>query len=157
MKIAHQGRDVIRIDDGDYNTISKHDFGRVHLIKIDFCDPTNEKMNWLLDMFPKTNRFIVDDNIRFYNSFLRNTNKKYYISNRVGDRLITFYKKNNKVLLDTTKLTELERQFVFLVDLEDVLLNTEVMIVTGEKYEENVNIFNGWFGNLIIDDKTYKI
>ena len=66
------------------------------------------------------------------------------------DRIITFFKKNNKVLLDTTRLNPLEKAFVFSVALEDVLANTEVIIVGQKYYRDNPGPYNNWTGNLIL-------
>ena len=42
--------------------------------------PTSELVNQVLYLFPKTNRFVIDDNIREYNSILRKTEKKYTVN-----------------------------------------------------------------------------
>jgi len=123
---------------------------RIHLIKLDFKEPTLEKVEFVLNTFKSTNRFVIDNNIRFYNDILRNTNKKYYISNTEADKIITFFKRNNKVILDTTRLSVLEKAFVFSVALEDVLSNTEVIIVGQKYYRENPGPYNNWSGNLIL-------
>lgn len=150
MKITKMGTDYICINELTMADEHVTSIPRIHIIKLDFKDPTEEKVEFVLSTFSSTNRFVIDDNIRFYNNILKRTNKKYYISNTENDRLITFFKRNNKVLLDVTKLNPMEKAFVFSISLQDVLYNTEVMIVKENDYRENTEIFNKWSGNLII-------
>lgn len=150
MRLTKTGKDYIVIDecnmaDPTYTRISK-----VHLIKLAFKLPTLEKVNYIFNTFPATNRFVVEDNIKFYNDIIRNTNKKYYVVNKEGDALISFYKKNNKVLLDVSKLSILEKSFVFSIALDDILSLTEVMIVSEKQYMDNQAVFTKWSGNLIV-------
>lgn len=147
MKLTVQGVDYITIDE---TVIYNQPKNKVHIIRLDFVEPTIEKMNNVLTNNPTTNRFVVSSNIRFYNSYLKTTNKKYYVMNVKGDKLISFYRKNNKVLLDTTCLTEFEKLFVLNVALEDILLNTEVLIISKEDFKYYSNCFDDWIGNLII-------
>lgn len=156
MKITILGKDLINIREGI--KISNYDYNeKVHLIKLSYENPTIEKMDNIMNTFPKTNRFIIDDNIRFYNYYFKNRYKKYYVSNKNGTQLISFFKKNNKVLLDVTKLDEFEAQFVLNVCLEDVLENIEVMLIQKEDYERRLETFNEWKGNLIFYDANYLI
>jgi hypothetical protein len=150
MKITKMGSDYVCVDELSMADESLQKIPRIHLIKLDFKAPSREKVEFVLKTFRSTNRFVIDDNIKFYNDILRNTNKKYYISNTEEDKLITFFKRNNKVLLDTTRLGILEKSFVFSVALEDVLANTEVIIVQQKYYKENPGPYNNWSGNLIL-------
>jgi len=150
MKITTMGSDYVRINELNMTDQKIQSIPRIHLIKLEFKNPSLEKVEYVLKTFKLTNRFVIDSNVKFYNDILRNTNKKYYISNVEGDKLITFFKRNNKVLLDTTKLSILEKAFVFSVSLEDILLNTEVMIVGHKFYKENPAPYNNWSGNLIL-------
>lgn len=95
-----------------------------------FRSPTEEHIEKVLRKFPNTNRFIIEDNVRFYNSVLRNR-KKYYIENTPGTGLISFFKKNNKVLLNMSRLSTLDKEFV-LANIQDVLRNCEVIRVDKE-------------------------
>jgi hypothetical protein len=144
------GSDYVCINELNMADPSLQAIPRIHLIKLDFKDPTLEKVEFVMKSFSSTNRFVIDKNIKFYNDILRNTNKKYYISNTEDDKLITFFKKNNKVILDTTRLSILEKAFVFSVALSDVLANTEVIIVGQKYYRENPGPYNNWSGNLIL-------
>ena len=150
MKITKVGSDFITISETNIADQSLLEIPRIHLIKLAFKTPSFEKVDYVLKTFRSTNRFVIDNNIKFYNDILRNTNKKYYISNTEEDKLITFFKRNNKVLLDTTRLNPLEKAFVFSVALEDVLANTEVIIVSQKYYKENPGPYNNWSGNLIL-------
>lgn len=150
MKITKVGTDYVRISETNLADKRLLEIPRIHIIKFDFKEPTVEKVEYILKVFSGTNRFVVSDNVKFYNGILKNTNKKYYIANVEGDQLISFFKRNNKVLLDTTKLNPLEKAFIFSVCLTDVLVNTEVMIAEEKFYRENLEAFNNWSGNLII-------
>ena len=150
MKITKMGTDYVRINELNMADPTLMDIPRIHIIKLDFTDPTVEKVEFVLNQYKSTNRFVVDNHIKFYNDILRETNKKYYVANTYNDRIITFFKRNNKVLLDTTALNPLEKAFVFSVALQDVLMNTEVVIAGEKYYKENPGPFNKWSGNLIL-------
>jgi hypothetical protein len=150
MKITKMGSDYVCISELNIADESLLKIPRIHLIKLDFKEPTFDKVEYVLKTFNSTNRFVIDDNVKFYNDILRNTNKKYYIANTENDKIITFFKRNNKVLLDTTKLGILEKAFVFSVALADVLSNTEVIIVSQKHYKDNPGPYNTWSGNLIL-------
>jgi len=149
MKITKIGEDLITISEEQYNNNVTY-VHKIHLIKLNFSSPNTEKMYWVLKNFKNTNRFIISDNISFYNSYLKYTNKKYYVSNTEHNKLVSFYKKNNKVLLDITKLSMFEQQFVLNVILDDILSCTEVIVIEKQDYVEHVDKFNKWNGNLII-------
>ena len=150
MKITKMGSDYISVNELNMADESLQKISRIHLIKLDFKEPTFDKVEFVIKTFRSTNRFVIDKNIKFYNDILRNTNKKYYISNTENDKLVTFFKRNNKVLLDMTRLSVLEKAFVFSVALEDVLMNTEVIIVGNKNYRDNPGRYNNWSGNLIL-------
>jgi len=148
MVITEIGRDIISLNEDNYLEKIKH---KIHIINLKFKSPNRDKMDVVLENFNKTNRFIISDNIKFYNNYLRNTNKKYYVLNNVNDGLITFFKKNNKVILNTFNLTDAERIFLYNNDfLIDVLCNLEVIITDLDSYESKKQIYNNWPGNLVI-------
>lgn len=150
MKITRMGIDYVDIDECNIADPSLLKLSRVHIIGLKFKIPTIEKVEYVLKTFRSTNRFVIEDNIKFYNDILKRTNKKYYVVNNEGDNLISFFKRNNKVLLNTDRLSILERAFVFSVSLDDVLANTEVIIVKEKVYIEHPEPFNSWHGNLIL-------
>ncbi|GAF98818.1 unnamed protein product, partial [marine sediment metagenome] len=109
MRITAIGSDYIRVDEDNYNSSAYQKIPRVHLVKFDFAMPTHELVREVLHLFPKTNRFVIEDNIREYNSILRRTEKKYYVMNKRGADIISFFRKNNKILLNFLTLSNEEQ------------------------------------------------
>lgn len=158
IKITKPGQDIIVITDQDYNKKVKTE-DKVHLIRLKFDTPTIDKMDWVIESFHKTHRFVIDsEHIRFYNGFFKRTNKKYYVINDSNtEGLISFFKKNNKVLLDITALSEFDRLYVLNVAFTDILRNTEVIIISKSDYTERLEELNMYNGNCIIADSNYPI
>ncbi len=158
IKITKPGTDIIVISDMDYNRNTQIE-DKVHLIRLSFSNPTVDKMNWVVNTFYKTHRYIIDsEHIRFYNGFFKQTNKKYYVindENTIG--LISFFKRNNKVLLDITALSEFDRMYVLNVAFKDVLGNTEVIIISKEDCDDHLDELSTYNGNCIIEDPNYLI
>lgn len=152
MRLTRIGSDYITIDENNIEDKELLNIPRVHLIKFDFSDPTEEKIKKVIELYPKTNRFVIDDNIRLYNYVLRGTSKKYYIENKPETDLITFFRKNNKVLLNFGRLREEEYRFVSDFCLLDVLRNTEVVQLDKPLFEEKREHFEKWSGNVIIQN-----
>lgn len=158
MRITAIGSDLISVNEENYGSDTYQSIPRVHLIKLDFVMPTYELVNEVLHLFPKTNRFIIEDNIRDYNSILRRTEKKYYVMNKKGAEIISFFRKNNKILLNFMNLTKEERDFFLLEGVfEDILKNTEVIAVSKKIYDEKIEVLDKWKGNVIIVDKNDKL
>lgn len=158
MRITKIGSDYIVVNEGNYGSEEFQKIGRVHLIKFDFTMPTFDLVKQVLYLFPKTNRFVIEDNIREYNSILRNTEKKYYVMNKKEADIISFFRKNNKILLNLMNLSKEERDF-FLMDgiFEDVLRNIEVIAMSKKVYDEKIEILDKWKGNCIIVGTEDKI
>ena len=154
MKLTKMGSDYVRIDE---DNIEDKNIVRIHLIKLEFYNPTEEKVKKVIELFPKTNRFVVEDNIRIYNYILKRTSKKFYVQNKSGIGFISFFRKNNKVLLDVTRLSEFEKQFVFHSCLSDILKNIEVILLEKEDYEAHMGIFKPWNGNVVINELQYLL
>lgn len=151
MKITRIGTDYISIDEYNYDDENLLSIPRVHLIKLNFDSPTETKIKKVIYLYPKTNRFVIDNNVRIYNSILRITNKKYYISNTRNDNIITFFRKNNKVLVDFFRLSTDQRRFLLSNDMfEDVLRNTEVICIDNSVFRSKRGVLNNWSGNIII-------
>ena len=151
MRITNIGSDYILIDEDNFDDVKLLGIPRVHLIKLDFYKPTEEKVRKVLELYPKTNRYVIENNIKTYNYILRGTSKKYYIENSIGSKIITFFKKNNKVLVNFHNLTEYEQQFLLSEDcFEDVLRNTEVIIINQEMFDDRKDVLEKWSGNVII-------
>lgn len=157
--ITTPGRDIITIDELSMRENVSYDY-KVHLIRLKFASPDDNKMQWVIDTFKKTNRYVIDTlHIRYYNYYLKKTNLKYYIINTKKDwkGIVTFFKKNNKVLLDFTQLSDFEKLFVLNVSLDDVLSNTEVILIDKSDYMDKLEVFNQWKGDIIINDVSYPI
>jgi hypothetical protein len=158
MRITSVGSDYIVVSEDNYSSDTYQRIPRVHLIKLDFAIPTYELVNQVLHLFPKTNRFVIEDNIREYNSILRRTEKKYYVMNKERADIISFFRKNNKILLNLINLSKEERDF-FLMEgvFEDLLRNTEVIAVSKKIYDEKMEVLDKWKGNVIIIGETERI
>lgn len=154
------GKDIIRITEDDYFSNIPKPLSKVHIIRLDFITPDDEKMEWVINKFYQTNRYVIDiKNIKYYNYYLKRTNLKYYIinTNNSWKGLVSFYKRNNKVLLDFTKLSKEEKKFVLNESLNDVLYNTEVILINKQDYLDYHDCIDEWRGNCIINDVDYLI
>ena len=146
MRTTDIGTDYVRIDEDSINSFLGVE--RVHIIELLFFKPTERKIKKVLQLYPKTNRYVISDNIRTYNYILKGTSKKYYVMNIQGAQLITFFKKNNKVLVN---LSEFEKQFLLIDDnFGDVLRNTEVIMIDQEIFAEKKSFLETWSGNVIV-------
>lgn len=155
MRLTKLGTDYICVSED--NVTEFISLPRVHLIKMKFFNPTGEKIKKVLDSYPKTRRFVIEDNIRIYNQALKKTNKKFYVENVEGTGFISFFRKNNKVLLNVTKLSAFEKAFVLNVCLEDVLRNIEVIQLEENDFEDYKEIFENWSGNVVLHDNRFII
>lgn len=153
MRITKLNSDYISLDEDNFSSEKFQNIVRVHLIKLDFQTPTRILIDRVLHLFPKTNRFVIEDNIREYNSILKRTSKKYYVMNKVGVDIISFFRKNNKILLNFNNLSEEEQSF-FLMDgiFDDVLRNTEVIAISKDMHDMKMEVLDKWKGNVIISD-----
>jgi hypothetical protein len=155
MRITNVGSDFIRIDEDNIVDEELLKIPRVHIIKLDFFKPTESKVKKVINLYPKTMRFVIENNIKTYNYILRGTNKKYYVENSPGVDVISFFKKNNKVLCNFNNFDDTERQFLLTrVVFESVLKNTEVIIVSQSAFETHETTLNNWSGNVIISNSS---
>jgi len=151
MKLTQIGSDYIKISESNLYDQTLLEIPRVHLIKLGFFDPTESKVKQVIRNFPKTNRFVIEDNIRIYNYILRSTSKKYYVSNPEGSDVISFFRKNNKVLVNFHALDEFEKAFLLSDKVfQDVLKNTEVIHVDKNIFDEKMEVLENWRGNVIV-------
>lgn len=153
MRITKIGSDYISVNENNFADTKFQNIQRVHLIKLDFEEPTRILVDRVLHLFPKTNRFVIEDHIREYNSILKRTSKKYYVMNKPGADIISFFRKNNKILLNFNSLSKEEQAF-FLLDgiFEDVLKNTEVIALNTDMHDMKIEVLDKWKGNVIISD-----
>lgn len=153
MRITKIGQDLVTIDEKNLEDETLLKIPRIHLIRLAFETPTEHKIRGVLELFNKTNRFIIDDNIRVYNGFLKNTNKKYYVSNKKGTKIISFLRRNNKILLNINLLSSQEREFMLCEDIfYDLLDNLEIMCMKKEDFDPKREILEKWSGNIILSD-----
>jgi hypothetical protein len=153
MRLTRLGSDYVYISEDNIDRFL--DIPRIHLIKMKFFNPTEDKIKKVLKLYPKTRRFVIEDNIRIYNQALKRTNKKFYVENAGGGGFISFFRKNNKVLLNVTKLSTFERQFALNICLEDILRNIEVIQLEEGDFEEYKEVFEKWSGNVIIHNDKF--
>ena len=150
MKIAKIGSDYVELNEQNFDKFVHID--KIHLIKMDFVEPTEEMIRNVLNLYPNTNRFVVSNNIKLYNDLLKTTNKKYYVENTESFGFITFFRKNNKVLLNFVKLNDALKDFVLDNLLFDVLKNVEVILIKNNDFIKKENILKNWNGNIVIVD-----
>lgn len=150
MQITSVGTDYININEDRLFDEKLINISRVHLIQLDFEYPTESKIKQVLKLYPKTKRYIINDNIRIYNYILRSTNKKYYIENLPGVSLISFFRKNNKILLNFKNLNNSERTFLLSDNFEDLLKNVEVIKIDQDIYRNKFEVLDSWRGNVIL-------
>lgn len=158
IKITRIGSDYISINEDNIDDKKLQKIPRVHLIKLNFFNPNRNKIEKVLRLFPRTNRFVIEDNIRIYNNVLKRTAKKFYVSNVEGSNVISFLRKNNKILLNFMVLSIYEKQFFLLGNVfEDLLKNTEVIMVDEATFEGKKDVLKKWRGNVILFDPNYLI
>jgi hypothetical protein len=153
MFFTNYGYDYIEVDEENFKSFEDRSDDKIHIIKLDFKFPTIEKLNYIIKKFEKTNRFVIERDIKFYNDYFKKINKKYYIMNRRGDKLISFFKRNNKVLLNINRLYKEEKRFVLDFAFLDVIRNTEVIIINNNDFENIKFLLRNWNGNVILYDK----
>jgi hypothetical protein len=161
MKLTMPGKDVISINESNIEKYKQEATTGVkfHVIKFSFNEPTKEKVEDVVEHFTNTNRFIISDNIRFYNGYLKYVGKKYYVQNTTSNSnaLLSFFRKNNKILVDFTKMPQAESRFLMEAYLEDILANTEIIIIDENDMGTYAALLKTWSGNVIVRDLNYDI
>ena len=158
MYITKVGSDIISINESNLHDTDLINIPRVHLIKLDFEMPNEKKIRNVMSLYPKTNRYIIKDNIKIYNYILKTTSKKYYVENKDDVSLISFFRKNNKIFMNFMNLSIFDRNWLLMdKSFKDLLLNVEVILISRTIYEEKKVILMKWSGNVIIDDGKYGI
>jgi len=59
MKMTKLGSDYIAITEDNLRDDNLLTISRVHLIKLNFFSPTEEKIKTTLGLYPKTNRYVI--------------------------------------------------------------------------------------------------
>lgn len=151
MRITNIGTDLIEVNEENYASDVFQSIKRVHLIKLNFERPTYELIENVLYLFPRTNRFIIDKNIKTYNSLLKRTAKKYYVMNKKNVEIISFFRKNNKILFNFMNLTKEERDFFLMKGVfEDLLRNVEVIALNKKIHDEKIEELDLYKGNVVL-------
>lgn len=155
MIISKYKEDYIEVDEMWLKNAENIIYRKIHLVKICFKSPTEDKLEQLLYILPKTNRFIIEDNIKIYNDFFKKTKKKFYVENTHKDefKFISFLRKNNKILLDFTKIKNFNLTHV-LCELvwEDLLNNVEIIKMKKSQFILYSDALASWDGNVILMD-----
>lgn len=154
MKITVMNEDFVTITEQNLNDLTENPEKKIHLIKLNFTEPTKEKVLSVINTFTKTNRYVISNNIKIYNDILKTTGKKYYIENEKNTNLISYLRKNNKILINFNNLRQNELDL--LLDekiLLDLLRNVEVIMIQSSIYEKYNTIFNSWDGNIILTEE----
>lgn len=152
MKTTTLGRGYLEIDEDFLKLITEPIDEKIHLIKLNFKEPSQKLILKTFSMFPKTQRYIISDNIKIYNDVFKNTMKKYYVENgHLENNIISFFKRNNKVCLNFTKiLNKKVKQFLLDEMLEDILKNLEVIKISESMLKQYYTRLEYWPGNIII-------
>jgi len=152
MKLTRMGTDFVTISESNINDSALQSISKIHIIKLDFLNPTREIINEIMMLYPKTNRYIISDNIRTYNSILKMTAKKYYVENNEANGIITFLRKNNKIFINVNKLNDHDKDFILDDNvLADLLNNIEVIQLGRNDFKLFEHILIKWNGNVIIE------
>lgn len=158
MIITVPGKDIITINDSDINELDIENWNvepyekKIHLIKVEIANPTEQKLDFILEKYPHTNRFVISDNVRFYNWFFRKCEKKYYVQNNYNSQIISFFKKNNKILLNFNKLDYDTKKFALKNSIfKDILRNLEILQLNEEDFNKRKSILLNWNGNVIVE------
>jgi hypothetical protein len=153
LKLTIIGKDYCIVNEDnlkDPEILSKE---KIHLIKLNFHRPTKESIEAAVSLFPNTNRYVIESNgnIRLYNDTFKILGKKFYVENSKLAKLISFLRKNNKILLNITNLSTPEKQFILSPGvLPDLLWNCEVVQISKLDYDKVSDAFSSWNGNLVI-------
>lgn len=158
MKITRINSDVVCLDEKNFNNEIFQSIPKIHLIKLNFRNPTVDRIKKVMELYPKTNRFIIEDHIREYNSILKRTSKKYYVMNNENSNMISFFRKNNKILFNFGKLNLMEYNYftdekVFV----DILKNTEVIAIDKSGFDIRIDFLEMWKGNCILLEENKSI
>ncbi len=153
MRISVIGKDYIKIDENNINDEKLISMSKIHIIKLQFKDVNETNIKKVIRNFPNTNRFVISDNIREYNLLLKQYSKKFYVENVVNTPFISFFRKNNKVLLNLSCLRGFERDFVLQESIfVDILKNLEIVQINKGDFDVMLPLFESWNGNVIISN-----
>lgn len=118
-------------------------------MKLNFECPTKDKLNYVLNTYKETYRYIVDNYIKFYNEYFKENHKKYYVENTTKDGIVTFFKRNNKTCFNFTVLNQNMKLFCY-QNIFEILNNTEVVVVNEDIFEILELNLRKWHGDVIL-------
>lgn len=154
MKFTVKDMDYVTVDENSVKNEELISRKKIHLIKLSLKNPNPDNIKTIVSLFPNTNRFVIPStaNIKMYNDFFKGFNRKFYIENEKGSKLISFFKKNNKVLLNIDNLAPHEKEFVLNKStISDIMWNCEVIQMSKKDYTPPIaEQFSNWNGNLIL-------
>ena len=100
MIISYLNKDYIEVDESWLINNPERIEKKIHLVKLCFTSPDEDKIQEILNLLPFTNRFIINNglHVKIYNDFFKKTVKKFYVENSHEDqwKIISFIRKNNK-------------------------------------------------------------
>jgi hypothetical protein len=152
MKITKPEIDYIIINENNVEKLKQNKGNeKIHLIKLNFIEPTEEKIFDVINTFTKTNRYVISNNIKIYNDTIKKTGKKYYVENRNLIPLISYLRKNNKILINYMNLQKNERELMLETNIfDDTLKNVEVILIDSYIFEQKRDCLEKWNGNVIL-------
>lgn len=153
MKLSVPGKDYIKVDESNLNDKNLLSMSKIHIIKLTFKNVSYDNIKTITKNFPNTNRFVISDNIREYNSLLKTIGKKFYVENVIDTPFISFFRKNNKVLLNLNNLRKYEKDFILNESIfVDILKNIEIVQINRGDFDILLPLFEVWNGNVIISN-----
>lgn len=153
MRLSVPGKDYITIDETNINDATLISMSKIHIIKLMFKNVTEDCIKMVMHNFPNTNRFVISNNIREYNMYLKPFGKKFYVENPYYTPFISFFRKNNKVLLNLNKLRKYEKEFILNEEIfADILKNVEVVQLNRGDFDILLPLLEQWTGNTIISN-----
>lgn len=154
MKLTVLGKDYIILNEFDLKNSDLSEKEKIHLIKINIKNPELKTLEGITYLFPNTNRYVISSssNIKVYNEFFKKIYKKYYVENDTNAHLVSFLRKNNKILFNYCNLNSHDKEFVNSPEiLTDLLWNCEVFYSSKSFFEMRKSVFQKWPGNLILN------
>jgi hypothetical protein len=153
MRQSIIGKDYISIDESNINDKTLLSIPKIHIIKLQFKNVTDINIKLVIKNFPNTNRFVISDNIREYNTILKTIGKKFYVENTINTPFISFFRKNNKVLLNLNNLRKYEKDFILNEEIfTDILKNIEIVQLNKGDFDILLPLFDVWNGNVIVSN-----
>jgi len=162
MIITMINKDLVEINDSNINSeeirylYEKGD--KIHIIKLNFEQP-EKYANQIIDKFPKTKRFIIEDknkSVSYWNNFFKEYEnstgvwKKFYVENIPNQDFVRFFKRHNKIFLNMDNLSTEANQLVQ-SEIYSILFMIEIIQGSKEFMKKNIKILNEWRGNFVIN------